>query len=72
MEGPRINHLLSPQGWLSQLNLSARWNAEVGYNASEGMDLLARGEQASKEQSFLCPYLYIGFQQKAWPKLDLD
>lgn len=39
---------------MSQLAFSTHWNPEeVGSNASEGMDLLKRREQAGKEQSFL-------------------
>jgi hypothetical protein len=48
------------------LVFSVHWNPQVVVSdASEGVDVLARQEQAGKEQSFLlCPY--IGFQQQVW------
>ena len=54
---------------LSQLVFSMRWSPEeVGSNTTEGMDLLVRQKQASKEQGFLLPCPYIGFQQKVWTR----
>ena len=47
----RTEKLLSPQGWMPQLVFSGRWNPqEADSNANQGMDLLARPEQAGKEQ----------------------
>lgn len=42
--------------WMSQLAFSLCWNSlEVGSNVCEEMNLLARLEQAGKEQGFLLP-----------------
>ena len=56
-EGPRIQQLFSPCSWMPQLLFSMCWNPEeVGSNASEGMDLPARQEQAKRASSLLpCP-----------------
>ena len=46
---------------------------KVGSNASEEMDLLARARAAGKEEKL--PFsmsFYIGFQQKAQPRLEVD
>jgi hypothetical protein len=43
--------LFSPLGWVSQLVFSTCWNPEeVGYNASEGMDLLSEAK-ASRQKA---------------------
>jgi hypothetical protein len=58
---------------MSLLVFSKHWNPEdVGCNASEGMDLLAKGEQAGKEQRLPSSMSLYGFQQQVWPRLDLD
>lgn len=45
---------------MPQLVFSIYWNSkEVGFNASEGMVLLVRQEQAVKEESFLLPWPYF-------------
>ena len=55
-----------PQGWVSQLLFCISWNPEeIGSNASEGMDVLAKWGQGGVE--WRNPY--IDFQQKVWPKL---
>ena len=58
---------------MSQLVFSIHCNPEeVGSNASEGMDLLARQEQAGKEQNFLPPCPYTGFQRKSVAQVTCD
>jgi hypothetical protein len=59
---------------MSQLNFSIHWNPEeVGSNASAGMVLLERREQAGKEQKLPSTMSFcIDFQQKIWLRLDLD
>ena len=46
---------LSPQNCMSQLVFSICWDPEVGSSGNEGMDLLARGGQAGKEQKLSSP-----------------
>lgn len=55
---------------MSLLVFSKHWNPEdVGCNASEGMDLLAKGEQAGKEQRLPSSMSLYGFQQQShWRK----
>lgn len=57
MESSRIQHLFSSQDWVFQKVFSILWNPEeVGSNISEGIDLLAIQEQATKCKSSI--YLY--------------
>ena len=50
MESSRIQLMLSPQGWVSQLVFCVCWTPkEGGSNATEGTDVLARWGQAGKE-----------------------
>lgn len=56
---------------MSQLVFSIQWNPkEVGSDASEELDMLARREQAKNKTSFP-QVLYIG-QKKARPSLKVD
>lgn len=51
---------------MSQLILADAGIPEIGTNAAEGMDLLARREQADKEQELLSS-MSLGFQHKCDP-----
>lgn len=47
----RIQELFGPLGWMSQPVILIHWNTEeVESNVREGVDLLARRENAGKEQ----------------------
>lgn len=53
---------------MSRLAFCMCWNPEeMGFNASKGMDVLARQEQAGEEQKLPSPCPYIGIQQKHGP-----
>lgn len=44
---------------------------EVGSNASEGLDLVLRQEQAGKEEKLPSSMaLILGFRQKVWPRFE--
>lgn len=43
---------------------------EVNLDVSDGIDLLARREQATKEQKPLS-FMSLDFQQKMWPRLEM-
>lgn len=65
---PRIQYLVSPRDWVSQLVFITLWNPkEVGSNASEVMDLPAR--TSVERESKLLP---AGCQQEVWPELEVD
>lgn len=60
-------------GWMSQLVFSRHWNSkEVDSNATEGMGLLQRQSKWAKSSTFLLSCPYIGFQQKAWARLEVS
>jgi hypothetical protein len=55
---------------MSQMVFGICWNPEeVGYNASERMDLLLRWEQTGKEPKLPFPCPFTDFQQKVWSML---
>lgn len=57
---------------MSQPVVRIHWNTEeVESNAREVMDLLARRENAGKEQVSVFYALCIGCQQKMWPRLEV-
>lgn len=53
MEGPRIQWLFSPQGWVSACLVFSIYQhpKEVGSNAHEGTDLLVKARAAGKERT---------------------
>lgn len=58
-------------GWMPQLLFSIFLNSEeVGLDVSDGIDLLARREQATNEQKLLS-FMSLDFQQKVWPGLKM-
>lgn len=64
----RIQDLVSPWGWMSQLILSAQQHhEEVASTTHEGMDFLARGK-ASTQRAKVSFFrgLYTGRHQKVW------
>jgi hypothetical protein len=64
-----------PQSWVSQLVICVSWNPkDVGSNASEGMDVLAKWGQAGEEGTTpsFSRCLYLGLQQIKGMPQDLD